>query len=257
MNIARPRTRQGREINLLRRNHIQTLADAIREGGRPLTSLLKIAHKEVLPALRTIANIYRMNPMPDLGMSQKIKDRQGRWVEGDKLTSKMLREILFFRNYAQPKILLLDEDVQARYFANISKITSTSNKLRLLRLLYRDVYCAEKLVRYGMSDTEYCRRCFEKETITHLLMECAYTRSVYDFLQLSDFEEVLGVDLAKDALEIRIDFICYLVFRQNTLPPEILVRTTLEKFAKGLSVKPKVGKIAKRELLRIFGNEPQ
>ncbi len=138
-------------------------------------------------------------------------------------------------------------------------MTSTSNKSRLLRLLYRDVYCAEKLVRFGMSDNEYCRRCFGKETITHLLMECTYTSAVYNFLQLGDssIEEVLGVDLAKDALEIRVDFICYLVFRQNTLPPEILVRTTLEKFAKGMSAKPKVEKIAKRELLRIFGNDPQ
>jgi hypothetical protein len=258
-NLARPRTRQGNDINFLRRNQIYTLADAVREGGRPLASLLRIAQKEILPALRVIANIYRNLPQPALDISHKIQDRQGRWVEGANLTSKNLREILFFKDYAYPKILLMEDNVKARYFANLNKITSTCNKSRILRLLYRDVYCAERRVRFGLSDDDTCRRCFEKETIEHLLTDCAYSRAVYRLLQVdySDRAEILGVDLVTGALEIRSDIICYLVFRQGNIPPEILVRTTLEKYAKGISYKKNVAKIAKRELIRIFGEDTQ
>ncbi len=90
-------------------------------------------------------------------------------------------------------------------------------------------------------------------------MECSYTRAVYQLLQLdnSNIWDILGVDLTKEALEIRADFINYLVFRQGILSPEILVKTTLEKFAKGISNKPKVEKIAKRELIRLFGRGTQ
>jgi hypothetical protein len=96
------------------------------------------------------------------------------------LSSKKIREALFVRDYANPKIILLENGEKSSFFSCLSKITNTKNKSRMLRLLYGDVYCAERLVRFGLSDSDRCRRCFEKETIMHLLTECSYTKRIYE-----------------------------------------------------------------------------
>jgi hypothetical protein len=64
--------------------------------------------------------------------------------------------------------------------------------------------------------------------------------------------EVLGVTLKKQELEIRCDIFNYLVFRQHIIPPEILVRTTLEKYAKGVVSKRGPELVAKR-ILNLMG----
>jgi len=52
----------------------------------------------------------------------------------------------------------------------------------MLRLLYGDAYTDERLKRFGMADSDRCRRCFDKETVHHLLMECPYSCEVYKIL---------------------------------------------------------------------------
>jgi hypothetical protein len=42
-----------------------------------------------------------------------------------------------------------------------------------------------------------------------------------------------------------------MIFRQQSLPPDILIQTTLDKFSKGLVNKPGVEKVAKK-LLRLI-----
>jgi len=51
------------------------------------------------------------------------------------------------------------------------------------RLLHGDVYFAERLYRFGLSESDRCKRCFEKETIMHLCVDCPYTRSIFSLLQ--------------------------------------------------------------------------
>jgi hypothetical protein len=74
-------------------------------------------------------------------------------------------------------------------------------------------------------------------------------------INANDVSEILGVSLGIAALEIRTDIINYLVFRQHVMAPDILVRTTLEKFAKGISNKQMVEREAKRLLYAIFNIE--
>jgi hypothetical protein len=64
-----------------------------------------------------------------------------------------------------------------------------------------------------------------------------------------DISEIIGVRLGKAALEIRSDIICYLVFRLHMLPTEILIKSVLEKYAKGLTKKESI----KKEALRLMG----
>ncbi len=255
IDLIRPRKRQSAEANLLRRNSITYFKDAVLNGGRLLTTLLKIAIKDVEPALRAMATLYARTDMPDDEQLSKIRDKGGRWIEVIHLTTKKLREILLTKGLINPKITLMDEETKARYFLNLSRLISVSNKSRIIRLLYGDVYCAERLVHFNLGEIDRCRRCFEKETIIHLLVDCPYTKAIYSLmgLQTEDINNILGTDLCKGALEIRCDLISTIVFKMNTIPPEILVRTTFEKYAKGFADNLKVTKKAEKYLSELFG----
>ncbi len=158
-------------------------------------------------------------------------DSQGRWVNEQMLTSKLIRNILFDRKLASPKITLIEDAAKVGYYKKLSKIINIQNKSRMLRLLYGDVYCGERLVRFGMSQNDRCRCCFQKETIYHLLAECSYTCAVYELLGINnrDINEILGVTIKTSAMELRSDILGFLVFRQTLMPPEVLVQTTLER----------------------------
>ncbi len=237
MDSTRPRKRNSKELSYLRRNEMRTLADVVQHQGRALKALLQIAHKQLIPVITIIARTYKDAPLPGADATFKIKNEQGRWVEGANLSSKTLREILFSRAMATPKIVILEDDEKVKYFSNIKRLINVQNKSRMLRLIYGDVYCAERTARFGLSESDQCRRCFGKETIMHLLMECPYTLAVYSKLGINDNDmaSVLGAQLSKAKFEIRCDFLNYLVFRQHTMPPEVLVRSTLEKFSKGIA----------------------
>jgi hypothetical protein len=90
-----------------------------------------------------------------------------------------------------------------------------------------------------MSDNDKCIRCFEKETILHLLKDCPYSKEAWIKLRIdhTNTEEVLGIGLNVEALEIRAEFISKLVFSKGVLPPETLVKITIENFANKLSYK--------------------
>jgi hypothetical protein len=142
------------------------------------------------------------------------------------------------------------EEVKYPYFKKLSKIVNVKNKSRMLRLLYGDVYCAERTFKFGLSEHDKCKRCFETETIIHLLRDCPYTREVYSLVGVDvlDISNILGVDLKRGELEIRADLLGSLVFGQKTLPPEVLVSITLDKFARGLTGIGGADKVAKDKL---------
>jgi len=60
--------------------------------------------------------------------------------------------------------------------------------------------------------------------------------------------DIIGIDLSRAAFEIRCDFLGYLLFRQKAIAPDILVKITLEKFAKGITKSFAIEKEAKKLL---------
>jgi hypothetical protein len=248
--MARPGKRLGAEINTLHRRGMFTFKDIIMNYELNGTLLRKITQKDLIPIIEIITRLYRGTPMPNDCYMNKIKDLQGRWIDGTSLSSKKIREIIFAQGTKNPKLILLDEDDSHQYFSNISKLVNVANKSRVLRLLYRDVYCADRRMRFGMSDSDQCRRCFGKETIIHLLVECPYTKATYALLGMQNdgIEDALGINLSKAELEIRCDILNFLVFKLHCMPPEVLVKSTLDKYAEGLVAKANVQKMAKRML---------
>jgi len=142
----------------------------------------------------------------------------------------------------------LSDEEKAPYFKKLSKITNIANKSKMLRLLYGDVYCVERRYRFGLTESNLCRRCFEIESIHHLLMQYPYTCTVYSLLGINnrDINEIVGLYLSPGELEIRADILCYLLFRQHTMPPQTLVQITMEKYANGLTNRNGVTNIAAR-----------
>jgi hypothetical protein len=232
----------------LRRNGISNFADILRSPRQNLAKLIKISDKNLTNAITIIGRLYRDQqlPIPNPGTANKIRDKSGRWVDDTTLSSKGLRDLLFDQRECYPKITIIDAADKNDYFNKLSKIVSVANKSRMLRLLHGDVYCAERTYRFGISDTDKCKRCFSIETITHLLCYCPYTRNVYSLLGINtnDLNEILRVNLSRSSLEIRADILGYLVFRQHIMPPQVLVQTTLEKYANGLAGQGEIARIA-------------
>jgi hypothetical protein len=48
------------------------------------------------------------------------------------------------------------------------------------RLIHRDFFTHVRMKKYKMTDTDKCPRCFESETITHLLWECHHVKKIWE-----------------------------------------------------------------------------
>ncbi len=243
--IIRPRKRGGREERQLLNAGIFNLKEAVSSLRTQTQKIAKIAHVKLTRAIMIIDHIYRVTVPPDKLVSFKIREG-ARWVDCNSLTSKQLRQLTApSKSLASLKLLDLEEGIKAPYFQRLAKLTNVPNKTKMLRLLQKDVYCGERLVRFGMTNIDSCRRCFEVETIRHLLLECPYSREVWRLLGVNiNLIEILGVFLTRSELEIRSDILSYLVFRQRILPPDVLVRTTLRKYADGIIANDKIKKTA-------------
>ncbi len=250
-NITRPRKLGGREITTLSRRGYVTLHDIISRGSH-VNALIKIARKELIRIIPIIKRNFAFLQTHQIALPvAKLRNKAGQWLTVNHLTSKVIRETLFEKLILiQPKITIMDDHTKAAYYNNLSKLINMPNKTKMLRLLQGDVYTAERLKRFGMSNSDICRRCFGKETIYHLLLECPYSIEIYNKLGLTDrsINEILGIGLNRYALEIRSEILVSLLFRLQTMPTDVLLKTTLEKFANGIANKHCITKLAKRML---------
>jgi hypothetical protein len=98
-----------------------------------------------------------------------------------------------------------------------------------------------------MSEIDTCIRCFEKETIKYLLVDCPYTKEIWRLLGINsnDTKNVIGTHLTKEELEIHADLLLSIVFRKSTLQPTTLIELTYLKYSKGLCRNSKIKEMAK------------
>jgi hypothetical protein len=148
------------------------------------------------------------------------------------------------------KLITLTPIEATAYYKNINKLSSTQNKTKLLRLLHGDVYCGTRLKEFKLLEFDTCIRCFEKETIKHLLLECPYTQEVWAALGVdySNTKNVISIGESREELEIRADLLSAIIFRKGNLPPNTLINMTYLKFSKGLCRNKKVSELAKRKI---------
>jgi hypothetical protein len=232
---------ESREMVVLRRLNINRLYDVTQTPIQAYNTLIKISNKKLTNAIKIIFRTYNSRAMPpNPNQMLQLRSAGGTWLNPGRLSSKEIRATLKGENnIALPRLLHLDDDIMTPYYRSIKKLQNVKNKARLLRLLHRDVYCGERLVKFGMSENDRCTRCFKKETIFHLLQECPYSILVWEKLSVNarNVEDIIGIGLSAGALEIRAEILSQLVFSKGVIPPEILVSITLEKFANKLVYK--------------------
>jgi hypothetical protein len=86
-----------------------------------------------------------------------------------------------------------------------------------------------------MTDNGRCVRCFQGETILHLLLDCRYTREVWGRLglQFDTPEDIIHGGISQCVLEIREEFIIALVLRKKTIQPEAQTKAIYSFFEEG------------------------
>ena len=101
-------------------------------------------------------------------------------LTGEKVTSKSLRMLDDTSEPLSPKSLsdTTGEGLKklGRY---IAKLTNSKLQTILLRAINGDIYTKSRMLKFGMTDSDECERCGQRETISHLLLECSYVHSLW------------------------------------------------------------------------------
>jgi hypothetical protein len=95
--------------------------------------------------------------------NMKLRNKLGQRFNVQQLTSKQIRGLLSEYKFAQPKITEMDQDTRSTYYDKLSRLVNVANKTKMLRLLHGDVYTAERMLRFGMTENDKCRRCLKKK----------------------------------------------------------------------------------------------
>ena len=240
------------ELNILNLRRLTTIGEVIQRNNDSKNMLRRILKPELKEMLNITDNIYTGMPIPDKISHETIFDvNKNRWLRCSNISSRQIRLLIKSTEIiTNTKLTALMQDEATTFYKKISKLRSTQNKTKMLRLIHGDVYCGTRLKKYKLSDHDTCIRCFEKETIKHLLMECPYTQEIWSTLGVdyTQTNKVIGVGMTKEELEIQADLLSSIVFKKGILPPNILIELTYLKYSKGLCKNTKVKDLATDKL---------
>jgi hypothetical protein len=138
-----------------------------------------------------------------------------------------------------------------KMYNKIKAIQSVPLKTKVLRLIHGDVYCGTRLVKFKLSKIDTCIRCFETETIEHLVEECPYSRHIWASYGIANptIRAILDPDITNSEFEIRASLIETIIFRKQIIPPDIVIMNTFTKYSQGLGCNKKLADFAKRKLV--------
>ena len=78
---------------------------------------------------------------------------------------------------------ILTENECLNWGLKLSKLTSSRHKNTILKISHGDVYTREKLLRFGMTDSDTCPRCDRVETLRHKIIECHYSNRIWQAIK--------------------------------------------------------------------------
>jgi zinc-binding in reverse transcriptase len=178
------------------------LGEVIHLNNDSKNILRQIIKPELRRMLEITYNIYAGMPIPDKNNYQTLLDmKKDRWLRCSAITSRQIRLLIREAELiTETKLITLTQDEAAALCKNINRLRSTQNKTKMLRLIHGDVYCGERLKKFKMSEIDTCIRYFEKETIKHLLVECPYTKEIWNLLGINsnDTKNVIGTHHTKE-----------------------------------------------------------
>ncbi len=242
INMIKPDMIRSIEYQRLRRERVLNVSFArLMQMPADLHGLIyRICYPEIVRHLRTLEILYQGQPIPDQELRTYVYNYTSKsWQRIEYLSSRAIREN---GNENQclnnMKLLNMTPEAAGSLYGKINKLRNIPNKTKLLRLIHGDVYCGARMKKFKMTDNDRCIRCFKEETIKHLLLECPYTTEVWNCLGLAtnNVTDIIHGNLTPAELEIRAEIISALVFRKQVLEPQILIRNTIKRFSKGLSI---------------------
>ena len=137
-----------------------------------------------------------------------IKDKILRWP---KISSRTLRESCVNSAVIKPKMLnVTEQKCLSTLGISLAKLTNSKLKSILLRCLHGDVYSRDRMFRFGMVEDDLCPRCNLKETVSHMLFECNYSKRIWaetsklTGIKYRTINEILGIDLKHDKVTLTI-----------------------------------------------------
>ena len=126
--------------------------------------------------------VVEINLNADTGIYKSSTVLNGKLCDLMKVTSKAIREgrlkrapITMFRSG-----MLMTPAESINWAYRLSRLTSTKLKSTFLRVAHKEVYCNEKLFRYGLNMSPNCARCNELDTFRHKLFECEYVTRIWN-----------------------------------------------------------------------------
>ena len=135
---------------------------------------------------------------------------KGKLVVWTKITSKSLREVET-KIPIPPKLVQTSDSQSLKKLARtIGSLTNCKLKSIILRCLHGDVYCRERMFRFGMTDDNKCSRCSQVETIEHMLFTCKYVSELWKLIgsvtgiKNSNLQEILGLNPIHDKVTLTI-----------------------------------------------------
>ena len=158
------------------------------------------------------------------------------------ITSKMLRHSLNLinpNNEFKTVGKLTDEQV-SNLGRQIKRLTNVKLKSVTLRLIHGDIYCATRMKKFGMVDSDSCERCGKEETIDHLILRCDYTKKIWDIIsaltniQHDTIKTIVGIDPFHDktTLTINSEIVRQLLaITRPTIEPQIFVENTIKRLS--------------------------
>ena len=204
--------------------------------------ILKKIDKDIQLFLSNSPNIPNFNPIAlnhrQIPVDYKLK-------EVTKLTTKSIRQLIS-QKYTVAAKLITDPDpvILTHLGIQIKKLTNIKLKGILLRALHGDIYSGTRLKKFGMTDTDECPRCLSPETIAHQLLECSYTKKIWDItskitsIPITSLNDVLGHNPLHDktTLTIHAEIIRLLL---------AIERPTLDQLKMVKSVTKRLGSVEK------------
>ena len=135
---------------------------------------------------------------------------------------------------------LPDETMLARLGRKIKSLNNIKLKTILLRAIHGDIYCATRMKKFGMMESDECQRCGLPETIDHLLFSCQYTKCLWKnvekvthikneslaiILGCSDIHDKTTLTLHSELIRI------LLAIDRPTKPPNEILKNTLTRLS--------------------------
>ena len=234
-NIARPERKNSIEIILLRHRGITTVRELLTDPQMTNQFRLQILH-------------YRYSTLMDaciLGQPQHpVNEHYIPTLKGykiaHKVSSKELRELMTMaHDEINFKIAIERESVEAM-LPKINKLRCVRIKTLALRLLHGDIYNGTRLLKFGLTDSDECIRCKQRESLEHLLKDCWYTKIIWSKIRKlyrktdmrrqnydNDLTFAIGAKLSKAKLKLHLEIIRRLCHkhRPNILPKALILHS--------------------------------